>query len=55
MIENQESLREQVMISQFEMATGCTRDQSRQVLQAARWEFEVSTIQVLTKYKFPYI
>lgn len=45
MIENNaDSLREQVMISQFEMATGCTKEQSRQLLVAARWEFEVRKV-----------
>ena len=37
-----ENLREQVMINQFVMAAGCTRDQAVQILQAAQWQFEVS-------------
>lgn len=37
-----ENLREQVMINQFIMAAGCTRDQAVQILQAAQWQFEVS-------------
>ena len=37
-----ENLREQVMINQFVMAAGCTRDQAKQILQAAQWQFEVS-------------
>lgn len=40
MIDN-ETLREQVMIAQFQGATGCTREQARQLLLAARWEFQV--------------
>lgn len=35
-----ENLREQVMINQFVMAAGCTRDQAIQILQAAHWQFE---------------
>lgn len=38
-MENTENLREQVMINQFEMATGCSRDQSKQLLQASKWEY----------------
>lgn len=41
MIENGENLREQVMINQFIIATGCTKDQAKQLLQNCRWEFEV--------------
>jgi len=37
-----ESLREQVMIAQFQGATGCTREQARQLLQNARWEFQTA-------------
>lgn len=37
-----ESLREQVMIAQFQGATGCTKEQARQLLQTARWEFETA-------------
>lgn len=38
-----DSLREQVMINQFVLAAGCARDQAKQLLQAAHWQFEVST------------
>uniref|UniRef100_A0A915HKW7 UBA-like domain-containing protein n=1 Tax=Romanomermis culicivorax TaxID=13658 RepID=A0A915HKW7_ROMCU len=38
-MDNTENLREHVMINQFEMATGCTKEQSRQILQASRWEY----------------
>lgn len=38
---NMESLREQVMINQFVLAAGCARDQAKQLLQAAHWQFEV--------------
>ena len=35
------SLREQVMINQFVLAAGCARDQAKQLLQTAHWQFEV--------------
>lgn len=34
-------LREQVMINQFVLAAGCARDQAKQILQSAHWQFEV--------------
>lgn len=37
-----ESLREQVMINQFVAAAGCARDQAKQLLQAAHWQFETA-------------
>uniref|UniRef100_A0A023FH10 UBA-like domain-containing protein n=1 Tax=Amblyomma cajennense TaxID=34607 RepID=A0A023FH10_AMBCJ len=37
-----DSLREQVMINQFAQAAGCARDQARQLLQAAHWQFETA-------------
>ncbi|XP_050703863.1 UBA-like domain-containing protein 2 [Eriocheir sinensis] len=37
------NLREQVMINQFVMAAGATREQARQLLQAAHWQFELCT------------
>ena len=36
-----DSLREQVMINQFVLAAGCAREQAKQILQAAHWQFEV--------------
>ncbi|XP_064085665.1 UBA-like domain-containing protein 1 isoform X1 [Macrobrachium nipponense] len=36
------SLREQVMINQFVMAAGATREQARQLLQSAHWQFETA-------------
>lgn len=39
---NMDSLREQVMINQFVLAAGCAREQAKQLLQAAHWQFEVS-------------
>uniref|UniRef100_A0A6M2DQC5 Putative uba-like domain-containing protein 2-a isoform x1 n=1 Tax=Xenopsylla cheopis TaxID=163159 RepID=A0A6M2DQC5_XENCH len=36
------ALREQVMINQFVLAAGCARDQARQLLQAAHWQFEIA-------------
>lgn len=37
-----DSLREQVMINQFVLAAGCAREQAKQLLQAAHWQFEVN-------------
>ncbi|VVC40960.1 UBA-like [Cinara cedri] len=37
-----DSLREQVMINQFVLAAGCARDQAKQLLQAAHWQFETA-------------
>lgn len=37
-----DALREQVMINQFVLAAGCAREQAKQLLQAAHWQFEVS-------------
>lgn len=42
-----DALKEQAMINQFVMAAGCARDQARQLLQAAHWQFEVSVVTVL--------
>lgn len=42
-----DSLREQVMINQFVVAAGCAHDQAKQMLQAAHWQFEVSSILVM--------
>lgn len=36
-----DALREQVMINQFVLAAGCARDQAKQLLQSAHWQFEV--------------
>ncbi|KAK4320124.1 hypothetical protein Pmani_008997 [Petrolisthes manimaculis] len=36
------NLREQVMINQFVMAAGATREQARQLLQSAHWQFETA-------------
>lgn len=36
-----DTLKEQAMINQFVMAAGCARDQAKQLLQAAHWQFEV--------------
>jgi hypothetical protein len=40
--ETTENLRQQLMINQFTMATGCTAEQARQLLQSTRWEFEMA-------------
>ncbi|XKL63746.1 hypothetical protein PGB90_006110 [Kerria lacca] len=37
-----DSLKEQVMINQFVSAAGCARDQARQILQSAQWQFETA-------------
>ncbi|XP_045119590.1 UBA-like domain-containing protein 2-B isoform X1 [Portunus trituberculatus] len=37
------NLREQVMINQFVMAAGATREQARQLLQSTHWQFELCT------------
>lgn len=37
-----DSLREQVMINQFVSAAGCARDQAKQLLQSAHWQFETA-------------
>lgn len=39
-----DSLREQVMINQFVLAAGCAREQAKQLLQSAHWQFEVRAI-----------
>ncbi|KAJ8971550.1 hypothetical protein NQ317_000765 [Molorchus minor] len=35
-------LREQVMINQFVLAAGCAREQAKQILQSAHWQFETA-------------
>ncbi|XP_023946139.1 UBA-like domain-containing protein 1 [Bicyclus anynana] len=37
-----DSLREQVMINQFVSVAGCAREQAKQLLQAAHWQFETA-------------
>ncbi|XP_071440236.1 UBA-like domain-containing protein 1 [Hetaerina americana] len=37
-----DSLKEQVMINQFVLAAGCAREQAKQLLQAAHWQFETA-------------
>lgn len=36
-----DNLRQQVMVNQFVLATGCHAEQAKQLLQAANWQFEV--------------
>ena len=36
-----DSLREQVMINQFVLVTGCQVERAKQFLSAAKWQFEV--------------
>lgn len=35
------SLRESVMINQFVLAAGCSREQAAQILAQAGWQFQV--------------
>ncbi|CAG0891634.1 unnamed protein product [Cyprideis torosa] len=35
-------LQQQVMINHFTMAAGCSRDQAKQILQSAHWQFETA-------------
>ena len=42
-------LREQVMINQFVLAAGCSRDQAAQILAQASWQFQVSLKKSLKK------
>ncbi|XP_043288008.1 UBA-like domain-containing protein 1 [Venturia canescens] len=37
-----DALREQVMINQFVLAAGCAREQAKQLLQSAHWQFETA-------------
>lgn len=50
-----DSLREQVMINQFVLAAGCAREQARQLLQAAHWQFEVRQNKNNIIIIFPYV
>lgn len=45
-----DALREQVMINQFMLAAGCAREQAKQLLQAAHWQFEVRPYRSLFIY-----
>uniref|UniRef100_A0A8C6TL68 UBA-like domain-containing protein n=1 Tax=Neogobius melanostomus TaxID=47308 RepID=A0A8C6TL68_9GOBI len=38
-----EELKRQVMVNQFVLTAGCAADQAQQLLQAAHWQFEVSS------------
>ncbi|XP_046337823.1 UBA-like domain-containing protein 1 [Haliotis rubra] len=37
-----DNLKQQVMINQFVMAAGCHAEQAKQLLQAAKWQFEAA-------------
>ena len=41
-MKNMENLREQVLINQFVFVAGCHAEQAKQLLLAAKWNFEVS-------------
>ena len=43
------SLCPQVMINQFVMAAGASREQARQLLQSAHWQFEVRNLMQVAK------
>ncbi|KFD57648.1 hypothetical protein M514_01318 [Trichuris suis] len=36
------TLRRQIMVSQFQMATGCNRDQAEQLLRSSCWQFQIA-------------
>ena len=36
-----DNLREQVMINQFVLVAGCQAERAKQLLSAAKWQFEV--------------
>jgi hypothetical protein len=44
-----DTLKEQVMINQFVLAAGCARDQAKQLLQSAHWQFEVRNLRLVNK------
>ncbi|RDD43865.1 UBA-like domain-containing protein 2 [Trichoplax sp. H2] len=37
-----DGLKQQIMINQFIMATGCSAEQAMQILQASHWEYEIA-------------
>lgn len=39
-----DGLKQQIMINQFIMATGCSAEQAMQILQASHWEYEVESM-----------
>ena len=41
---NQEVLRKQIMVNQFCNQVGCTTEQATEILQKARWQIEVRTL-----------
>uniref|UniRef100_A0A5S6QN86 UBA domain-containing protein n=1 Tax=Trichuris muris TaxID=70415 RepID=A0A5S6QN86_TRIMR len=36
------TLRRQIMVSQFQVATGCNRDQAEQLLRSSCWQFQIA-------------
>lgn len=50
-----DALREQVMINQFMLAAGCAREQAKQLLQAAHWQFEVGHVLLLLYVVFVFV
>lgn len=42
-----DNLKQQVMINQFVLAAGCHAEQAKQLLQAAKWQFEVRACYLL--------
>jgi len=45
-----DGLREQILINQFVMTSGCSPDQARQYLQASQWQYEVRLMIILILY-----
>jgi len=41
LIVQMDNLREQVMINQFVLVAGCHAERAKQLLSAAKWQFEV--------------
>jgi len=39
-----DNLREQVMINQFVLVAGCQAERAKQLLSAAKWQFEVALV-----------
>jgi len=42
-----DNLREQVMINQFVLVAGCQAERAKQLLSAAKWQFEVCFLYIV--------
>nr|XP_028562092.1 UBA-like domain-containing protein 1 isoform X2 [Podarcis muralis] len=49
-----EELKQQLLIGQFVVAAGCAADQARQLLQAARWQYETALSTFFQESGIPY-